>query len=666
MYSVLLFLNTVGCRFLRDVKWFSCLCFEGFRSNDSRSPLFTGARRKSRQRRFKVGDEVLVLLPTSANKLQLMWRGPFPVTKVHKADYFIDMGGVQKLFHANMLKLYTRRSASVSASVAQFSPDVSAVEFGPCESVPFPSIVGVDVCPQTGSVPSSVPSTPRVEHLVSSTAVIQSDSDDSLPLPTLPSPSEGKETFADVRYDPELTEKQTDSIRELFAEFPTVLTADPGAFTGDVVHEIRLVTDDAIRRKQYSLPFASKEVIVQEVEKMLALGVIEPSTSPYSSPVVLVAKKDGSVRFCIDFRALNKVTVFDAEPIPDVEELFTKLSGARYFTKLDLSKGYWQLFVIDEDRPKTAFQTPIGLFQFVRMPFGLISAPASFVRMMRTLLNDLSINFFDDILVPSPTWTRHLQDVMAVLTKLSEGGLTARPTKIFAGFQQLEFLGHVVGRGSLQPVPEKVSKMLAIATPTTKRQVRALLGLVGYYRQYVPNFASVTAPISDLLTKKASRSVVWSPACAQALRNIQEILSSHPVLLLPDMDLQFVVRTDASSVGIGGVLLQEHEGDLHPVAYVSRKLLDRETRYSTIERECLAIVWVISRFQRYLWGKRFVLNTDHRPLSYLLSGRFKNARIMRWSLALQEFTFEIEPLPGSRNQFADFLSRSACDQSVPV
>jgi hypothetical protein len=397
---------------------------------------------------------------------------------------------------------------------------------------------------------------------------------------------------------------------------------------------------------------------------MLALGVIEPSDSPYSSPIVLVSKPDGSVRFCQDFRALNKITTSDAEPIPDPEELFARLSDKQYLTKIDLSKGYWQIFVKPEDRPKTAFQAPLGLFQWVRMPFGLVSAPATFARMMRSVLGDSALNFFDDILVASSSWEEHLQDVRCVLTKPQDAGLTARPSKIFSGFQELEFLGHVVGNGTRKPVQKKVKKILSISTPTTKRQIRSLLGLISYYRRFVPNFAELTAPISDLLSGKASRKFIWSEKCAEALQRIQHILSSSPVLLLPDLSTPFVVRTDASSTGIGGVLLQEREGDLHPVCYVSRKLLDRETRYSTIERECLAIVYVMSKLQRYLWGQTFVLQTDHRPLTFLRSGKFQNSRVMRWALTLQEFRFDVEPISGPNNIFADLLSRSESEQFV--
>ena len=391
---------------------------------------------------------------------------------------------------------------------------------------------------------------------------------------------------------------------------------------------------------------------------MLEMGVIEPSRSPFSAPVVLVKKPDGSNRFCCDYRELNKVTKTDAEPIPDTEALFTKLAKAKYFTKIDLTKGYWQIVVKEEDRHKTAFQTHLGLFQWTRMPFGLVTAPATFARMMRLLhLGDHSVNFFDDILIHSEEWSDHLQHVSQILSRL-QARLTARPSKIMAGCQELTFLGHSVGRGSLRPQSDKVEQILQIPKPSTKKQVRALLGLVGYYRKFIPNFAAISAPISDLLAGPFKRKFVWPDDCQSALELLQSKLASQPVLSLPDLRKPFIVRTDASSTGLGGVLLQDHEGVLHPVTFVSRKLLPREARYSTIERECLAIVWVVTKLGRYLWGRTFLLQTDHHPLTYLQSCVFKNPRIMRWSLLLQEYKFDVSSVAGVDNQFADVLSRN--------
>ena len=426
-----------------------------------------------------------------------------------------------------------------------------------------------------------------------------------------------------------------------------------------------------VKRRMYGIPYESQQIVERELDTMLALGVVERSCSPYSAPVVLVKKKDGSCRFCIDFRWLNKITIPDAEPIPEVDGLFVALADAQYFSKVDLAKGYWQIPILPEDRHKTAFSTHLGLFQFVRMPFGLVSAPAVFARMMRRLqLHRFSaVNFFDDVLVHSCGWKEHLGHVRSVLQCLAEKNLTVRPSKIEAGFQSLEFLGHMVGKGKMEPEKGKVQKMLEIPVPSSRKQVRALLGLLNFYRRYVPNFAKIAEPLTRLTREgpNRSRAIEWTPECAKALKSIQRILSSHPVLLLPRVSKRFVVRTDASLTGLGAVLLQEGytDGLLQPVMFVSRKLLERETRYSTIERECLAIVWALQKFVKFLWGVHFVVQTDHCPLSYMRSSSYKNARVLRWVLSLQEFSFDIEPISGTSNILADLMSRVEVDQTVP-
>ncbi|KAL8559173.1 hypothetical protein ACOMHN_048420 [Nucella lapillus] len=498
------------------------------------------------------------------------------------------------------------------------------------------------------------------------------DGDGTTELPSLATPmttSTPDESIGDVKFDSQLSLSQRTELENIFSRHSDILTTKPGCFSDDLFLEIPVTTVVPVKRRMYDIPFSAKEIVEREVQTMLDLRVIERSRSPYSAPVVLVKKKDGSCRFCIDYRWLNKITVTDAEPIPDVEALFAALGGARVFTRIDLAKGYWQVQVLPEDRPKTAFATHCRLFQFVRMPFGLVSAPAVFARMMRMLhLEHFSaLNFFDDILIHSVDWYSHLQHVEAVLECLRSKGLTARPSKIETGFHSLEFLGHVVGKGTLKPEAGKIKKIMQIPTPTTKKQVRALLGLLSFYRRYVPNFATLSAPLTDLTKDgpRKSRSIDWTPACAKALEKIQAVMSAEPVLLLPHLDEQFVLRTDASSVGLGAVLLQQSDGVLHPVVFASRKLLEREKNYSTIERECLAIIWAVQKFMKFLWGVHFILQTDHRPLTYLRTSGFKNARILRWALSLQEFSFEIQPISGTSNVLADLLSRSEMDQFVP-
>ena len=600
--------------------------------------------RGTRHRKFTINDEVLLLIPDTKNKLLMTWKGPYRVTGCRKNNYLIELKpGVTKCYHANLLKKYYRRNTQEET---QDTDD--EMQENSDENIDYEEILGRDFV---------------IDEAISCIAsVFIPDEEDEVTLHTLPSKDE---SLDDAKYDDNLNPRMLIEMKKVLEGTPSLYRAEPGTFSEDLQHEIPLTTQQPIRKKQYPLPFTSTETLRKEVDYMEKIGVIERSNSPYSSPVVLVAKPDGTTRVCVDYRDLNQATIFDAEPIPDIEEMFIKLSNKNFFTKVDLSKGFWQIPVHPCDRPKTAFQAPQGLFHFTRMPFGLVTAPATFARMMRMLKleNFSSMNFFDDILTASENWQDHLIHVEGMLKCLERHGLTVRPSKIYAGFQELEFLGHVVGKGKIRPEESKVEKILNIPKPTTKKQIRSLMGLLGYYRRYIPGYSVVTAPITDLL--KGKKSVTWTPECEEALKQVQRGLSKQPILILPDLNKPFTVQTDASNVGVAGVLLQVQEGKLHPVAYVSRKLLDRESRYSTIEKECLAIVWTLRKLDRYLWGQKFTLQTDHKPLTFLNTARFKNNRILGWSLTIQGYSFNVKEIAGRDNTLADILSRSGENQVLP-
>ena len=338
------------------------------------------------------------------------------------------------------------------------------------------------------------------------------------------------------------------------------------------------------------------------------------------------------------------------------------LAHDKYFSKFDLTKGYWQVPVKEDARPATAFLTPEGLFQFCTMPFGLVNAPATFSRVMRRVLKGLpSIdNYIDDILVHTPSWENHLAVLREMFERLRSANLTAKPSKCLIGATSLDFLGHVVGQGKLQPQIEKMKSIKEADRPKTKKQLRSFLGLAGYYRRFIPNFAAIAVPLTDLTKANEPNNIKWGESQEIAFNSLKSKLSSSPILHLPDCSKQFVLRTDASNTGVGAVLLQEQEetGEMFPVAYASRKLLPREKAYATVEKEGLAIVWGIQKFQRYLYGREFVLQTDHQSLQYLHRAKLANARVMRWALALQPYRFRIESIKGSQNVGADFLSRS--------
>ena len=347
--------------------------------------------------------------------------------------------------------------------------------------------------------------------------------------------------------------------------------------------------------------------------------------------------------------------------MPRIDDLIDRLGCAKYISTLDLSRGYWQVPVAESDRPKTSFTTSMGLFQFRVMPFGLSGAPATFQRMMDRLLqgtDDFAAAYLDDLVVYSDTWEAHCHHLRQVLQRLSNNGLTAKLAKCQLGMQKCVYLGHVVGNGQVCPEESKLKAVESFAVPATKRQVRAFLGLTGYYRRFIPDYATLAAPLTDLTRKSASSKVEWTAHCDRAFQELKQRLCMAPVLQSPDFSRPFVLQTDASDRGVGAVLAQRDENNCdHPVAYFSRKLRPREQRYSTVEKECLAIRLGVEAFRVYLLGRQFHVQTDHRALQWLDRLKESNARLTRWSLALQPYQFVVEHRAGTSNANADALSR---------
>jgi len=564
--------------------------------------------RKTKDRVIESGDYVLLLLPTNSNKLLFQWKGPFKVIgSPNRLNKIVDVNGTLRKYHINMLKRYVHRESADA----------------------FPAAV-----------------------------VVVNDEDNAEGrATTIPSYNQ-RETWKDVSLDSDLPADQRDDAKSILQAFGDVLTDVPGKTT-EIEYNIELTVPETIRVKPYPLPYRLEEEVKKELRSMLEIGIIEPSDSEYSTPILVVPKKDGNRRLCLDFRKLNKITKFDAEPMCDTEAIFCKIGGSRYFSKIDLTKGYWQIPLTKESRKFTAFSTPAGLFQFTVLPFGLVNAPAVFNRLMRHLFGNIDgvETFLDDILIHSKTWKQHCSILQKVLGILRETNLTARPVKCEIGKRSLEYLGHMIGEGHIKPTKEKVSAILNAPAPTTKKEVRSFMGLSGYYRRFVPDYATIAAPLNDLVKKNAPNRVKWEDKHEMAFNKLKQVLVNNPILKLPDVNKSFILRTDASDVGLGAVLLQEDADVKMPVAYASRKLSDAEKKYSVVERECLAVVWATKKFYRYLYGQQFYLETDHRPITYLDSAKTLNGRLMRWAIALQEFRMIFSYIKGSENVGADYLSR---------
>lgn len=466
------------------------------------------------------------------------------------------------------------------------------------------------------------------------------------------------ETMEDVKIAPRLTASQRAQLQDEMNKRATIFSNVPGK-TDLVECHLEITTTAPIHVKQYPLPFATRAEVEKEVKEMEALGIIEKTESPYNSPVLLVRKPDGTNRLCIDFRRLNDVLVSDSKPMPRADAVFATVGEKKYFSKVDFTKGYWQIPLSEESKPKMAFSTTAGLYQFVFMSFGIKTAPAVFAKLMRRVVDGISDveHYYDDVLVASATWEEHLASLAQLFERIQAAGLTVRPSKCEFGLAEIDFLGHRVGGGKLEPLGKTLDKIEMPTRPKTKRQVRAFLGLSGYYRDFIPSYAEISAPLTEL-TKKGEKNIVkWTDAHEKAFQAVKNKITHAPILRLPNFDKQFVLRTDASDTSLGAILMQDHEGILHPIAYARRKLLPREKAYSTIERECLALVWGIQKFSMYLYGAPFVVQTDHQPLSYLRQAKQLNSRVLRWSLLLQEYEFTVKHIKGRENVGAGYLSK---------
>jgi len=475
-----------------------------------------------------------------------------------------------------------------------------------------------------------------------------------------PSPAPSAQLLAAAAPDPR--QPLLDVLLQQHAVVFTEPTGLPPARAYD--HRIHLLPGTApVAVRPYRYPQLQKDELERQCAAMLTQGIIRPTTSPFSAPVLLVRKADQSWRFCIDYRALNAKTSKDKFPIPVVDELLDELHGARFFTKLDLRSGYHQVRMHPDDIAKTAFRTHHGHFEFLVMPFGLSNAPATFQALMndvlRTYLRRFVLVFFDDILIYSSSWSEHLQHINIVLSALRAHHLYLKRSKCSFGAPSVTYLGHVIAKGGVAMDADKVDAVAAWPLPRSARGLRGFLGLAGYYRKFIRDFGIIAAPLTRLLRRDA---FVWDDDAMTAFEALKRALTTGPVLQMPDFDATFVVDCDASGAGFGAVL---HQG-AGPLAYFSRPFAARHLKLAAYERELIGLVQAVRHWRPYLWGRPFLVRTDHYSLKFLLDQRLSTVPQHQWISKLFGFDFTVEYRPGRLNTVADALSRRDSEAVAPV
>jgi transposase InsO family protein len=487
---------------------------------------------------------------------------------------------------------------------------------------------------------------------------------------------DGCESLGSVIDDSKVCERARAILHEYEDVFPSELPHD-ALPVHDVEHTIPLVPNHVPPcRSPYRLAQSELDELRKQLDEYIRLGFIRPSASPYGAPVLFVRKKDNSMRMCVDFRALNKLTIRQRTPLPLIDDLLNRLHGARVFSTLDLRTAYHQVRIAEEDVHKTAFRTRYGQYEWLVMPFGLTDAPSTFQRLInhvcKPLLDKCALAFLDDICVYSPNEEQHEHDLRAVLDLLRKHRLYAKLSKCVFFASECVWCGHVVSGDGLRPDPAKVETVIKWPEPKTQHDVRSFMGLGQFFHRYIKDCARIASPLYDLTSIGAPKSWETLPEAARlAFEQLKVALSSPPVLRIPDPSLPFVLSTDASGFALGGCLMQRDEQHhLHPCAYESRRMSPPERNYGVYEQELLALVHACRKWRHYLFARPVCLVSDHQPLSWLMDQKTLSPRQARWLEFLAEFDLSIQHAPGTSPimRVPDALSRRpcACDDCVPL
>ena len=600
---------------------------------ESQSKMKVWYDRKAKSRCFEPGDRVLVLFPVVGNPLQAKYSGPYKVVKkISDTNYLVktpDRRKETQVCHINMLKAYHEKPkpelVTLNNRLGLESPTHSK-----------------DCVGQVAEKEEDTESEVRLGNDQQPIKLQNSQILNDLGTKLSHLPSVQRKELAEV-----ITQ-----YREVFPDVPSK--------TNLIEHDVDVGDSAPIKQHPYRVSPMKKELLDKEVQYMLKNDIIEESQSNWSSPCILVPKHDGGFRFCTDFRKVNDKTKSDSFPIPRIADCIDQIGNAKFVSTFDMLKGYWQVPLTQRAREISAFVTPSGLYQYKVMPFGMKNAPATFQRMVNKLVRDIDgcEGYIDDVVIFSDNWSDNIRQIKCFFQIMREAKLTINLMKSEFGKATVKYLGHIVGQGQVRPLDAKIQTIVKYPIPTSRKELARFLGMAGYYRSFCLNFSDIAAPLTNLLSKKVK--FVWTDDCQMAFDKVKLLLQKSPVLKSPDYEKPFKLIIDSSDVGTGSVLVQEASDGLdHPVSYFSKKFLKYQKNYSVVEKETLGLVLALEHFDVYLGSTPFKIKvyTDHNPLTFLKTMKNKNQRLVRWSLALQEYNLEIQHIPGSENVVADALSR---------
>ena len=469
------------------------------------------------------------------------------------------------------------------------------------------------------------------------------------------------------------TQKSFDKLCEKYDDIISKNSGDIGK-TMLVEMEIEMGNQPPITSKPYTLPFKHYEWVQKEIETLERAGIIEKSISPWASPVVIVPKKSAPGeplrrRMCVDYRKLNKLQpeVTNADggkgcisliPLPKIDELYAKLKGYKVFSSLDLRSGYYHIGLTETVKPKSAFVlSSLGKYQFNRVPFGLAQAPAYFQKLINDVLRgcNFAMGYLDDIIIYSQSEQEHLEHLEEIFIRLKAAGLKLKHEKCCFFKKHIQYLGHLISADGIQPLPEKLESIAKMSAPKNPKEVKQFLGLVGYYRKFVPRFADISRVLTHLTKKEVE--FKWTPECEKCFQILKDFLQQAPILRYPDPQASYTLYTDASKYAYAGVLTQQNDGVDHPITYVSGLFRGSQLNWATLTKEAYAIYMSIKKLNFYINTAKITVRSDQLPLKKFLEKNTMNSKVNIWAVELESQNITLEYIPGIKNTLADTLSR---------